>query len=512
MVHHIIISGLPDSILMLCMHLDTPHETFTYLKNHYGRIPRLESQMVVEEAVQEHDLPSEQYATEESALSTCDSDNEPLDAPSMEEDPPDFPNDCAEITDGHEEPEAEIIDAWQVENHLLVVEVGNTDAERPDECVHTLEASDKGQHADDEAAAHWNLPEWSAEAPEPADEPTKQSCGYSIEFVPKTHLEQDQSLLMSSETIANVPDPPHCRIKRPILQDTLSAQTRSATTMELKFPCTRRYNEPQQRGQLPIQSHSLAPLTELPYWSAWPPNCSTKRNMGPMADRKGQHTEREVKWPNNISVPLEPPRTSIMHIGRTFMVAHRGEAVRTRAEVISNLCTRQNAYCTLAAPMRPPLSLFAPTKPLIYLVGGSWTVKVDYSKVSSARGVKTRGHTYWIAGIPMQLLQMLSNVSNRLRNIANPYWREGASPVSMRSDAKRPRNLPVAKQLPHSSSRRQGNTCTGMYSPVPPKRPPNGLIHTPSTSMDLHRDGRIKMRAEIVSNIRMRRSTVKIDG
>ncbi|KAI6035692.1 hypothetical protein EDC04DRAFT_3091391 [Pisolithus marmoratus] len=156
--------------------------------------------------------------------------------------------------------------------------------------------------------------------------------------------------------------------------------------------------------------------------------------------------------------------------------------------------------------MRPPLSLFAPTKWFIYLVGGSWTVKVDYSKVGSARRVKMGGHAYWIAGIRMRLLQTLSNVSNQFWNVTNTYWWEGASPLSMRSDAKWPRNLPVAKRLPHSSSRRQGNTCTGVYSPVPPKRPPNGLIHTPSTSMDPHRDGRIKTRAEIVSNIRTRRS------
>ncbi|KAI6100946.1 hypothetical protein EV401DRAFT_2215090 [Pisolithus croceorrhizus] len=57
MAHYLIISGIPDSILMLIMHLETPHETFAYLENRYGRIPRPEIQMVVDEAVQQHDMP-----------------------------------------------------------------------------------------------------------------------------------------------------------------------------------------------------------------------------------------------------------------------------------------------------------------------------------------------------------------------------------------------------------------------------------------------------------------------
>ncbi|KAI6103227.1 hypothetical protein EV401DRAFT_2079628 [Pisolithus croceorrhizus] len=36
MAHYLIISGIPDSILMLIMHLETPHETFAYLENRYG--------------------------------------------------------------------------------------------------------------------------------------------------------------------------------------------------------------------------------------------------------------------------------------------------------------------------------------------------------------------------------------------------------------------------------------------------------------------------------------------
>ncbi|KIK15433.1 hypothetical protein PISMIDRAFT_115190 [Pisolithus microcarpus 441] len=50
MAHYLIISGIPDSVLMLIMHLETPHETFTYLKSHYSRIWRPKCSKVVDEA------------------------------------------------------------------------------------------------------------------------------------------------------------------------------------------------------------------------------------------------------------------------------------------------------------------------------------------------------------------------------------------------------------------------------------------------------------------------------
>ncbi|KAI6000247.1 hypothetical protein EDC04DRAFT_3096024 [Pisolithus marmoratus] len=136
MVHHIIISGIPDSILMLCMHVDTPHEAFAYLENRYGSIPRPKRLEVVDEAPQQHDMSSEQYMTGESAQSTCDSDNKPLDTPGVEEDPSDFPNDCAEIPTGHQELKMEIVDVRHVES----------------KCTNAFEAPDKsGQCIQDDA-------------------------------------------------------------------------------------------------------------------------------------------------------------------------------------------------------------------------------------------------------------------------------------------------------------------------------------------------------------------------
>ncbi|KAI6094808.1 hypothetical protein F5141DRAFT_1069076 [Pisolithus sp. B1] len=100
MAHYLIISGIPDSILMLIMHLETPHETFAYLKNRYGRIPRLEIQKVVDEAIQQHDMPYEQCEAE-------NGNNELENSHGGEEDSLHIPSDSTETTNGCTKPEVE---------------------------------------------------------------------------------------------------------------------------------------------------------------------------------------------------------------------------------------------------------------------------------------------------------------------------------------------------------------------------------------------------------------------
>ncbi|KAI6044310.1 hypothetical protein EDC04DRAFT_2644335 [Pisolithus marmoratus] len=134
MVHHLIISGLPDLVLMLCMHLETPCETFAYLENRYGSIPRPESLKVVDEALQQRNMPSEQCTTARKI------------PPREEDGSSDSPNGCAKTESGHLTPEIEVVDAQQVEVDLSEVADRATDSERPDEqeeCTNAPEAPDK---------------------------------------------------------------------------------------------------------------------------------------------------------------------------------------------------------------------------------------------------------------------------------------------------------------------------------------------------------------------------------
>ncbi|KAI5989445.1 hypothetical protein EDC04DRAFT_3097551 [Pisolithus marmoratus] len=169
--------------------------------------------------------------------------------------------------------------------------------------------------------------------------------------------------------------------------------------------------------------HPLTTPSGMPYWKAWPHDCEKKRSMPLLADSDGQHTEREEKRPNDVSVPLEPPRTSIMHVGRTFTVAHQGEGVKTSAESVSNAQTRQNAYCVQAALMQPPLPLFEPSRRSIGPARGLWTMKIGYNEIGQARQVETRvvthpdGHTH---GIPT--IAPPAPSPEHTRHLPRPYW------------------------------------------------------------------------------------------
>ncbi|KAI6025145.1 hypothetical protein BKA83DRAFT_7220 [Pisolithus microcarpus] len=223
MAHYLIISGIPDSILMLVMHLETPHETFTYLKNCYGSIPRPKTWLA---AMQQSNLSSERDATGESSQEAHDSNNEPENLPGGQEDFPDSPSDCAEITDGHEEPKTEITDAWQVEPHLLVDEARAMDSKWLEELVNTpreektADLKDESLDGGDSDPGYWV---------------TLSNNGYELINLP---IEDNRCLLMDEETTANVLDPPstHAKLPNPQVESSTLQNEPEVTGSMLKDP------------------------------------------------------------------------------------------------------------------------------------------------------------------------------------------------------------------------------------------------------------------------------------
>ncbi|KAI5984745.1 hypothetical protein EDD15DRAFT_2374848 [Pisolithus albus] len=254
MAHQYIIFGLPDSILMLCMHLDTPHEMFSYLENRYGPIPRPESLKAVEKAMPQCDTQPEQDAAGETAQDTCNSNDEPEYSPGSQGEPVYSPSDCAEIMKGHLEPETEIIDAQQVD-YLPMVEVGAADSEVLDECTNALDAPVPGRHftqsqrhkrsysppsatrfsplqwASDEAAESRDLPELSSKTLDSVGNTIGQA-GVRLQMP----IEDTRCLSMDDETIANVPDPPTTHYELATSQIECPTQTRSATSTNFILP------------------------------------------------------------------------------------------------------------------------------------------------------------------------------------------------------------------------------------------------------------------------------------
>ncbi|KAI6038309.1 hypothetical protein EDC04DRAFT_3090900 [Pisolithus marmoratus] len=431
-VNYMIICGILDSIFSSMLHLKSPLEKWVYLEKCFGQILRPKSWLAAEQTMRQHNTQPEQITAEEESF-------------------PDSPNDCTEILTGYLEPETDIADMQQT-GCSPVVETGISDAEWPNKCMNVLEVPDeKCQHAD-KAMEGQDLLEWSSEAPKPADDPTSQACTCSIEFVPKSRLGQDQSLLTSGETVLDVPGPPlDARIKCPMLQDTPSVRTCSATTMELKLPCTRRYNEPRQGGQLSTQSHSPAPLTELPYWNGWLPDHDTKRIIGynEVSDAGNAQTRGHVHHGDHtdgnptilLSRALTKRWKPSWYIYGTYWMQGVSNRIKTSTENISDAHTRQYTKSWMKQPNGLPVSPIQPPNGLVYPPGTlrdpcrrRW-IKTRPKNISKSR---QRGCKH------LMLLSMPisppCHLSKYLWNVTNTYWWKGVPPGWMRNDG----NLVIA--------------------------------------------------------------------
>ncbi|KAI5980891.1 hypothetical protein EDD15DRAFT_2340306 [Pisolithus albus] len=165
MVNYTIISGIPDTIFSSMLHLKSPLEKWDYLENCFGQIPRPESWLAAEQAMQQSDLSSKQTATEETGQEARDSNIELENSPDGEDDSQDIPDDCAETEAGHPKPEPNVVDARHLELYLLGVEVGTGDSKWLDEGTNVLEVPDKGsQCAGDEVEEDEGLPKLSSKA------------------------------------------------------------------------------------------------------------------------------------------------------------------------------------------------------------------------------------------------------------------------------------------------------------------------------------------------------------
>ncbi|KAI6096460.1 hypothetical protein F5141DRAFT_1262768 [Pisolithus sp. B1] len=161
MVNYTIVCGIPDTIFGFMLHLKSPLEKWSYLENRFGSIPRPESWLVAEEAMQR----SDSNAAAETAQDTHSSNNELETSPGGHEDSVDSPNDCTETKSGYLTPETKVIDTRHEEPHLLEVEDRAADSKQPDKGTDTVDAPDKdSQCADDKVEDRQELPMTSSEA------------------------------------------------------------------------------------------------------------------------------------------------------------------------------------------------------------------------------------------------------------------------------------------------------------------------------------------------------------
>ncbi|KAI6038249.1 hypothetical protein EDC04DRAFT_3141665 [Pisolithus marmoratus] len=110
--------------------------------------------------------------------------------------------------------------------------------------------------------------------------------------------------------------------------------------------------------------------------------CSRGAEKKLLADSGSQHAGHEAQRQDNLPAMPEPPLTSIPNLPQPYRLLRRCGRIKQTAGSVSDVHTRRDAYSTQAAPTRPPLSLFRPTKRLRYPMGWYQMMKKGYNEIS----------------------------------------------------------------------------------------------------------------------------------
>ncbi|KAI5983586.1 hypothetical protein EDD15DRAFT_2522104 [Pisolithus albus] len=447
-VNYTIICGIPDTIFSSMLHLKSPLEKWDYLEKRFGSIPRPDSWLVVEEAMGRGNLLPRQDAAEETAHPHGDSDNEPANLPEgssealePQEDPAESPDDHAKTKSGYLTPETEVVDAWQVDLHLPVLEVGSMDSEQPDEDANTFGAPDEGgQCMGDEVGESQDLPEPRSKALELECDATRPAGSHSIKSGTLPSFEEDQSTRMNGdEPILDIPDPPgtHIELSDPqvkpsilrndlevtgsTLGDPSEESDRSSQLRETERPGPHRDRTPERKFRIYEGRYTWdTPPDEVWGMGVHPP---ARVDMGDSRDVEPITTKLEIRpvsakrarMRNALPRTPEPPPNAPTHTPMTIRDPRRRGRLKTRAENVSNTHTRRNACRARVVFVRPLLPLLAPSNRSLDPTGGLLTTNTGCREVRHARRDETRGGAYRTARVLTRLFLPFSTPSKRLR-------------------------------------------------------------------------------------------------
>ncbi|KAI6114479.1 hypothetical protein F5141DRAFT_1062870 [Pisolithus sp. B1] len=506
MAHQFIIYGLPNSILMLCMHLDTPRKAFAYLECRYGPIPRPESIKVADEAMPQCDMQSEQYATEEGAQGTYNSNNEPIYSPEGE-DSLDILNDCTETKSRYLTPETEVVDARHVEPYLLEVEVGDTGGMWPDECANALEAPDEcSQRASNKVEEGNNLLELSSEAlesqgdlPDTTSERAKTQTGLRkpetevvdtwqvVNVLPMVEVgttgqtwqdERANTLEVSDERSQGADDKAACRNSPGGHEDPLDSPSDCAETEAGHVKPEAKVVDMQQVGLRLLGVGVEATGVTRP---------DEHTNVLGVPDEKGQHVDdiaEHANLPESRSEVLEPADNISRQAG--------GHSIESGPQIPSedDQCTHTSQITYLTHVV--PLWLLRGTEGT-YL---ECTMAIP-SPCTSKKTCPNKEDQDGERETSLQLQETRQPPPERDRMALGLSREKGCwydDTVSSRSQ----------------HGERKAKCRNGL--PVPPETPPNGCTHPPETYRVLRRCGRLKSKAESISSDQTRRNAYRVQA
>ncbi|KAI5984464.1 hypothetical protein EDD15DRAFT_2308980, partial [Pisolithus albus] len=135
-------------------------------------------------------------------------------------------------------------------------------------------------------------------------------------------------------------------------------------------------------------------IDEGRYTSDTPPNevwgmgvpGTPREGLGDSADTELKMTKLEIRgistktagMQNALPRPPEPPPNAPTRTSTPFRDPRRRGRMKTRAESVSNVHTRQSAYLTQAAPKRPHPLLFTLSNRSLDPAGGLWTTVIGW--------------------------------------------------------------------------------------------------------------------------------------
>ncbi|KAI6110130.1 hypothetical protein F5141DRAFT_1203383 [Pisolithus sp. B1] len=441
----------------------------------------------------------------------------------------------AETQTGHRKPKNEVADMQHMVDVLPMFEVGSTGQAWYGKHAKELQAPDEGgQHTSDEVERSRDLPKSSSEVHKPVGHPTGQAGERAMEDALRTSIKDSQRAQTNSKTIANIPDPlgtptklPTPQVEHSRLRNSPSAQVRSATSMETDLSHTRRSSKQREMKRLELdckraprcpqqtyRSHSTCetPPDEawgmgvyssarvgwgdstttgsitmklkirgisanmvgmraiLPDWAMVPSELDKEIGGGYndpasrdivnlhrigkalLNDRECQHSEHEMKWPEDLPVPPTPLRNPMMNPPKTF----RDQCCHSR-------------------------------------------VKTDLQNLKNKSQQAERS-------MAIQNLATWDHVPGKEDNSGR---RHGDATRSGYTDSCRvEESLLTDSGSQHSE--RKAKQADG--SPAPPGPCPSSTGHLPRLYKPTHRRGRVKSKAENVSNAHMRQNAYHVQA
>ncbi|KAI6095121.1 hypothetical protein EV401DRAFT_2158779 [Pisolithus croceorrhizus] len=447
------------------------------------------------------------------------------------ETPGDLPftsSECAESRTWHQKPENKVVDMWHMVDVLPMFEVGSTGQAWYGKHVKEHQAPDKGgQHADNKVERSRDLPKSSSEVLKPVGNLTRQ-CTQT-----------------NSKMIANVPDPPGTPTKLPT-PHTSSSKWQESKRLELDHKralrCPKRTYQGHSTSETPpdeawgmgvyssarvglvgsamarstatkleirgISTNMVGMRAILPDWAMAPSELDKEigggyndpasrditnlRRIGKalLNDRECQHSKRKTKRPEDLPVPPTPLRNPMMNPPKTFRDQRCHSRIKTD---LQNLSMEQEPEWRQGS---------SPIPPALHLARTSYGYKASQGLRHRARLRSNAENKSWQAKRSMAVRNQ-PTWDNLLSKGDNGGRRHGDATRSGYADSCRVKESPLTDSGGQHSKYEEKRL---QRSPAPPAPSPNSILDMPTLFTDLRRRGRLKLKAENVSNAHTRQN------